>query len=175
MESAALPDPSKGPMRSDRQTEHARPTAGALARRSVLPGHGSAVTRTKQAIARVLKAGAQRRRQRRRIIARQIVSHAGRCAGTVLPARRAQGRRFRASTVNHVPRVRAERERLNETLRKLTKGWIENLVGEADYERHKTQVEFDLTALVVSEAGMVAEACPICGPRPMSPSSVSSC
>ncbi len=74
-----------------------------------------------------------------------------------------------------MPRVRAERERLNEKLRKLTKGWIENLVGEADYERHKAQVEFDLTALVVPEAGMVAEACPICGPRPMSPSSVSCC
>ena len=57
-----------------------------------------------------------------------------------------------------MPRVRAERERLNEKLRKLTKAWIENLVDEAHYERHKAQVEFDLTALVVPEADMVAEA-----------------
>ncbi len=32
------------------------------------------------------------------------------------------------------------------------------MVDEADYERHKAQLEFDLTALVVPEADAVAEA-----------------
>ena len=55
-------------------------------------------------------------------------------------------------------RVKAERERLQEKLRKLTRAWIENLVDDADYERHKAQAQFDLASLVVPEADAVAEA-----------------
>jgi site-specific DNA recombinase len=57
-----------------------------------------------------------------------------------------------------VARVNAERERLTEKLRRLTKAWTDNLVDDADYERHKAQAEFDLTSLVVPEADAVAEA-----------------
>ena len=54
--------------------------------------------------------------------------------------------------------MKAERERLTVKLRRLTKAWIDNLIDDADYQRHKAQAEFDLTSLVVPEADAVAEA-----------------
>lgn len=64
----------------------------------------------------------------------------------------------RISLHDEVARVKAERDRLTEKLRRLTKAWIDSLVDDADYERHKAQAEFDLASLVVPEADAVAEA-----------------
>ena len=59
---------------------------------------------------------------------------------------------------DEVARVRTEREQVQERLRRLGKAFVDGMVDEPDYERHKTQLEFDLTSLVVPEADAVAEA-----------------
>ena len=64
----------------------------------------------------------------------------------------------RISLRDEVARVRAEREQLREKLRRLGKAYVDSMVDEADYERHKAQLEFDLASLVVPEADAVAEA-----------------
>ena len=64
----------------------------------------------------------------------------------------------RISLRDEVARVRAEREGVQEKLRRLGKAFVDGMVDEADYERHKAQLEFDLTSLVVPEADAVAEA-----------------
>ena len=76
----------------------------------------------------------------------------------VLPDDWLQAALTRLSLRDEVARVAAERERLQDKLRKLTNAWIENLVDEADYQRRKAQITFDLTSLVVPEADTVAEA-----------------
>ena len=57
-----------------------------------------------------------------------------------------------------ISRVQAERERLNEKLRRLAKAWIDNLIDDADYEHHKAQAEFELTSLVIPEGDAIADA-----------------
>ena len=47
---------------------------------------------------------------------------------------------------------------MQERLRRLGKAFVDGMVDEPDYERHKAQLEFDLTALVVRAADAVAEA-----------------
>ena len=47
---------------------------------------------------------------------------------------------------------------MGEKLHRLGKAFVDGMVDEPDYERHKAQLEFDLTALVVPEADAVAEA-----------------
>ena len=64
----------------------------------------------------------------------------------------------RISLRDEVARVQAEREQVQEKLRRLGKAFVDGMVDEPDYERHKAQLEFDLTALVVPEADAVAEA-----------------
>ena len=64
----------------------------------------------------------------------------------------------RISLRDEVARVRAEREQAHGKLRRLGKAFVDGMVDEPDYERHKAQLEFDLTALVVPEADAVAEA-----------------
>ena len=64
----------------------------------------------------------------------------------------------RISLRDEVARVQAEREQVREKLRRLGKAFIDGMVDEPDYERHKTQLEFDLISLVVPEADAVAEA-----------------
>ena len=64
----------------------------------------------------------------------------------------------RISLRDEVARVRAEREQVGEKLRRLGKAFVDGMVDEPDYERHKAQLEFDLTSLVVPEADAVAEA-----------------
>ena len=64
----------------------------------------------------------------------------------------------RISLRDEVARVQAEREQAQEKLRRLGKAFVDGMVDEPDYERHKAQLEFDLTSLVVPEADAVAEA-----------------
>ena len=64
----------------------------------------------------------------------------------------------RISPRDDVGRVQAEREQVGEKLRRLGKAFVDGMVNEPDYERHKTQLEFDLTSLVVPGADAVAEA-----------------
>ena len=64
----------------------------------------------------------------------------------------------RISLRDEVARVHAEREQVQEKLRRLGKAFVDGMVDEPDYERHKAQLEFDLTSLVVPEADTVAEA-----------------
>ena len=64
----------------------------------------------------------------------------------------------RISLSDEVARVHAEREQAQEKLKRLGKAFVDGLVDQADYERHKAQLEFDLTSLVVPEADAVAEA-----------------
>ena len=64
----------------------------------------------------------------------------------------------RISLRDEVARVRAGREQLQEKLKRLGRAYVDNLVDEADYQRHKAQLEFDLASLVVPEADAVAEA-----------------
>ena len=64
----------------------------------------------------------------------------------------------RISLRDEVARVRAEREQVGEKLRRLGKAFVDGMVDEPDYERHKAQLEFDLTSLVGPEADAVAEA-----------------
>ena len=64
----------------------------------------------------------------------------------------------RISLHDEVARVRADREQVQEKLRRLGKAFIDGMVDEPDYDRHRAQLEFDLTALVVPEADAVAEA-----------------
>ena len=64
----------------------------------------------------------------------------------------------RISLRDEVARVQAECDQVQEKLRRLGKAFIDGMVDEPDYERHKAQLEFDLTALVVPEADAVAEA-----------------
>ena len=66
--------------------------------------------------------------------------------------------RLARSLRDEVARVRSEREQVQEKLRRLGKAFVDGMVDEPDYERHKAQLEFDLTALVVPEADAVAEA-----------------
>ena len=64
----------------------------------------------------------------------------------------------RISLRDEVARVEAEREQVQEKLRRLGKAFVDGMVDEPDYERHKTQLEFDLASLVVPEADAVVEA-----------------
>ena len=64
----------------------------------------------------------------------------------------------RISLRDEVARVQTEREQVQEKLRRLGKAFVDGMVDEPDYERHKAQLEFDLTSLVVPEADTVAEA-----------------
>ncbi len=59
---------------------------------------------------------------------------------------------------DEVDRVRAERERTQEKLRRLAKAFVDGLIEELDYRRQKAQYEFDLTGLVVPEVDAVVEA-----------------
>ncbi len=47
---------------------------------------------------------------------------------------------------------------MHERLRRSGKAFVDGLIDEPDYERQKTQYEFDLSSLVVPEADAVAEA-----------------
>ena len=64
----------------------------------------------------------------------------------------------RISLKDEAARVRMERERIQEKLKRLGKAYVDNLVDEPDYERQKAQWEFELASLVVPEADLVAEA-----------------
>ena len=64
----------------------------------------------------------------------------------------------RISLRDEVARVQAERGQVGEKLHRLGKAFVDGMVDEPDYERHKAQLEFDLTSLVVPEADSVAEA-----------------
>ena len=64
----------------------------------------------------------------------------------------------RISLRDEVARVQAEREQVQEKLRRLGKAFVDGMVDDSDYERHKAQLEFDLTSLVVPEADAVVEA-----------------
>jgi len=76
----------------------------------------------------------------------------------VLPADWLNAVLERISLRDEVARVQSERERAQEKLRRLGKAFVDGMVDEPDYERHKAQLEFDLTSLVVPEADAVAEA-----------------
>ena len=43
----------------------------------------------------------------------------------------------------------ADCEQVQEKLKRLGKAFIDGMVDEPDYERHRAQLEFDLTSLVV--------------------------
>ncbi len=60
--------------------------------------------------------------------------------------------------MDEVTRVRAERERTQEKLRRLGRAYVDELIDEPDYQRQKAQYEFELASLVVPEADAVAEA-----------------
>ena len=64
----------------------------------------------------------------------------------------------RISLRDEVARVRAEREKMQEKLKRLGKAYVDGLIDESDYQRQKAQYEFELASLVVPEADMVAEA-----------------
>ena len=64
----------------------------------------------------------------------------------------------RISLLDEVARVRFERQQIQEKLKRLGRAFVDGLIDEIDYERQKTQYEFDLTSLVVPEADSVAEA-----------------
>ena len=76
----------------------------------------------------------------------------------VLPDDWHAGALVRISLRDEVARVKAEREQVQEKLRRLGRAFVDGLVDQPDYERHKAQLEFDLTSLVVPEADAVAEA-----------------
>ncbi len=64
----------------------------------------------------------------------------------------------RISLKDEVARVRAERERTQEKLRRLGRAYVDELIDEPDYQRQKAQYECELVSLVVPEADAVAEA-----------------
>ena len=75
-----------------------------------------------------------------------------------MPTRRSVGLTEPLVVRDEVARVQAEPEQVQEKLRRLGKAFVDGMVEEPDYERHKAQLEFDLTALVVPEADAVAQA-----------------
>ena len=93
------------------------------------------------------------------VLARTVDEQVGQIIeALVLPVDWLEAALQRISLRDEVARVNAEREQIQEKLKRLGRAFVDGLVDQPDYERHKAQLEFDLTSLVVPEADSVAEA-----------------